>query len=566
MAGPQPQLIEAATHAWAGLSRAIRTVTLYDPEHPQVRPWIERAMQALHRACDYGEPVVFEIRSDDILVGRRGLARRAAVRPELLSRLHADGVRQIHVRSTLDMTAVSRFVAIMAPYQSAAQAPLDSVADRLHWQPLTGLTFVIHARGTITADATTAAEQEWKRRLLAPRVMPGPEHLPERTRLAAVWDGTRGRIPWPPPVVPGEIRALEGELEQADQIGVPVLRIGKILVAALELLAGRPEFAVALAHVETIVDQLLADDLPDEASHLLQPLARWSARPGRNPRSQAARRESRDFLQLLVAHRRLETLLDGAQRGAYTPEQLAAWFAAMPPGSMADLLRFAAAVPVGPHRQALLGVAAYLCSTDTAALERVMATGRPGPALLALEVATGLDDRGAAARVVGLALRRNEQAILVRAIGLAMHLDRDEVHVAMVELYRQATPDVRVQALRHLARFEVASAAELLEEVATSSQFSQLLLAEQLLVCQTLGAIAGERAVELARRRLGGDWRISDPLRCAPWILCLAAAGAEEAPQHMAWLEGRATARLTHLVTECRFVWEEARTRRRGQA
>lgn len=557
MGDEQAQLAESAVRAWAALSRAVRTVTLYHPEHAQVKPWLERTVRALQRCCDYGEPVVFELKHDALLFEGAAIGRRAAVRPTLLSRMFADGIRQIHVRSTLDIKALSRFAATLAPYQSPAQAPLDSMADRLHWQPLSGLTFVIHARGTITADATTAAEQEWKRRLLAPRVMPGPEHLPDRTRLASVWDGTRGRIPWPPPVLPDAIRGLEEELEEADRVGVPVLRIGRILVAVIEMIADRPFFPVVLEQLEEVVDKLLAAGLPDEASHLLQPLGRWAGRPGRNPRSEAARRHARDFLQLLVADDRLAQLLEGAQSGRFTPEQLAAWFAAVPPSALPAVLRFAAAMPVGPHRAALLDVAGWLCRADRAPLEQVVATGRPGPALLALEVADSLEAGPGTARIVRIALKRPEHALVVRACQVAVRLDDPAIHKAMLELYTRGSVEFRPLALRHLAGHQVQAAAPLMEESITSAQYWQLPLSDQLLIAQALGATAGPRAQQLARQQLGRHWELSDPRRAAPWILCLAAAGARDIEPMLAWLARQADPRLQPTVIAAYAQWEQ---------
>ena len=555
----QAELVDSGARAWNALSRAIRTVTLYDAEHAQVLPWLERAVQGLHRCCDFGEPVVFELKHDDLLLDGVSIARRAAIRTTLLSRMHADGLRQIHVRSGIDVKSAGRFADALAPYQNPAQAPLDSVADRLHWQPLGGLTFVIHARGTITGDATTAAQQGWRRRLLDARVMPGPEHLPKRTRLASVWDGTGGRVPWPPPVLPDAIRALEQELEEADRVGVPVLRIGRILVAVLEMLAGRANFPLVLEQVEATVDHLLANDLPDEASHLLQPMARWAGRPGRNPTSDAARREARDFLGLLVTDERLGLLLRGAQRGLYTPEQLAAWFAAVPTSSLLDLLRFAAAVPVGPHRQALLGVAAYLCRHDSAPLEQVIATGRAGPALLALEVSASLESPAGASRVVQIALKRTEQAVLMRAFRVAEGLDDAGVHRAVLEVLQRGAVELRSVALRHVARHGVVAAAALLEDYVASAQFGQRPLSEQLIIAQTFGATSGGRCVDLARRRLGPHWGLGEPDRAAPWILCLAAAEVQDAAELMEWLQGRAGARLGAMIDDARGLLAASR-------
>ncbi len=558
--GPQTELVEAAVFAWSSLSRAIRTVSLYHPEHAQVRPWIERGVRALQRCCDYGEPVVFDVRHEDLLIEGTSIAEAATLRPTLVARMYADGIRQIHVRSTLDVRAATQFAATLAPYRNQAHAPLDSVAERLHWQPLSGLTFVIHARGSITADATTAAEQDWRSRLLEPRAMPGPEHLPDRTRVAPVWDGTRGQIPWPPPVLPNQIRSLEDELEEADRVGVPVLRIGQIVVTALEMLTGGDHFTAILTRIEQIVDHLLDHDLPDEASHLLQPMARWAGRTGKSPESQAARRDARDFLQLLVADRRLKRLLDGAQQGRYTPDQVAAWFAAVPASSLPEVLRFAAAVPVGPHRQALLGVAAYLCRDDTSTLEQVVAAGRAGPALLALEVASTLESTSAAARIIRIAVRRTEHAILVRAMQVALTVDDHEVHLAMVELLRSGSAELRPLALRHLARHHVNEATPLLEEEVVSAQFGRLPLNEQLFICLALGAAGSSRAMSRSRKQLGSHWASTDALRAGPWILCLAASGAPDAGEMLNWLEGKAGPSLRTMVTEARTRWMEAKT------
>ncbi|MCO4769428.1 MAG: hypothetical protein KDA24_05310 [Deltaproteobacteria bacterium] len=352
------ELLDAATAAWGAFVRAVRATSLYDPSHPQVRPFVETFASGIRLCCTWGEPVIFTVNDRSLEVRGMNIAATTQFPPHLLQRMHHDGVRQLHFRSSFGPSAAGGLATALAPYTSIGSAPMEPLSDTLKWAALAGLTFVIHGRNSFVADPTTRAQTAWRARVLGPRPLPDREHLPQGTPLAPVWDGRRGRVPWPPPVDDIAIAELRGELEAVNHAGVPMRRVGEIIADIVEGWSEDPRLGEMLDVLASLVDGLLQEGVPDEASRLLQPMARWSERPALDAPRATLKRDVRSFLTLLASDSRLALLLEGVQTGRLNPEQVAAWFAALPSSELRHILRFATAVPHGAYRDRLLDVAA----------------------------------------------------------------------------------------------------------------------------------------------------------------------------------------------------------------
>lgn len=546
------ELLDSAVAAWGALVRALRGASLYAPDHPQVRPFIETFANGIRICCEWGEPVVFTVTPQTLELGGTDIARVTQVPPHLLQRLFGDGVRQLRFRSTFAPASAVALAKTLAPYTSVNNAPLDSVADVLKWTALDGLTFVIHGTGDLVADPTTRAQTAWRARVLGPRPMPDPEHLPSGTPLAAVWDGRRGRVPWPPPIDENSVAVLRQELATANELGVPTLRIGRILAFVADGWSGDPRLREVLDTLVYLVDTLLEDGLPDEASRLLQPLARWSEQPTQDPQLTALKRHVRALLGILADDSRFSVLIEGVQDGRLTPEQIGAWFAALPASELRHVLRFAVAVPQGPYRNALLDVAAHFAVREPRALEAVLTRGQPAEAMLALDTTDLLDDLQSHITMGLRALAREEGALVARGARLLQSIDVPEVRQQMATLLEHSALELRSVALRYVRRFKAKEAARTLEQLATSTGFAQRMRGERLLIGLALGASGGERAAEVARTQMGPDWRQADPEKVAPWILCLAMTGAHDADEPLEWLESHRLPSLNEALTDAR--------------
>jgi hypothetical protein len=305
------ELLDAATAAWGAFVRAVRATALYDPAHPQVKPFVDAFATSIRLCCTWVEPVVFTITDRSLELLDANLAPTTQFPPHLLQRMHNDGVRQMHFRSSFVSPSAAALAGALSPYVSVASAPLEPLSDVLKWTALTGLTFVIHGRNSFVADPTTRAQTAWRSRVLGPRPQPDPEHLPGGTRLTAVWDGRRGRVPWPLPVDEVAIGALRDELTTANTAGVPMLRLGLVVADIAEAWPQDERLREMLDVLAALVDGLLQEGLPDEASRLLQPLARWAEKPTEDPPRAALKRHVGSFLTLLAHDTRLGILLEG---------------------------------------------------------------------------------------------------------------------------------------------------------------------------------------------------------------------------------------------------------------
>jgi len=546
------ELLDSAVAAWGALVRALRGASLYAPDHPQVRPFIETFASGIRLCCEWGEPVVFTVTPHSLEIGGTDIARVTQVPPHLLQRLYTDGVRQMRFLSSFVPNSALTLASALAPYTSVHNAPLSSSAEELKWAALDGLTFVIHGTGNLVADPTTRAQTAWRARVLSPRPMPDPEHLPSGTPLAAVWDGRRGRVPWPPPIDEHSVAVLREELATANEVGVPTVRIGRILAYVADGWSADPRLRDVLDTLVYLVDTLLEDGLPDEASRLLQPLARWTEHPSQDPHVGGLKRHVQALLGVLADDSRLSVLIAGVNEGRFTPDQIGAWFAALPASELRHVLRFGAAVPQGPYRDTLLDVAARFATREPRALEALVTRGSPAEALLALDTTELLDDLRAHITMGLRALEREEGALVARGARMLQSIDAPEVRTQMAGLLAHSALELRSIALRYVRRFKAKEGARMLEELATSASFSQRMRGERLLIGLALGASGGERAAEVARNKMGERWKVTDPEKVAPWILCLAMTGAHDADEPLEWLEAQRLPSLNEALTDAR--------------
>jgi|GEM_PF-5594236 len=552
MSTAELELLDAATAAWGAFVRALRATSLYDPDHPQVRPFVEAFASSIRLCCTWSDPLVFTVTDRSLELGTANLATTTQFPPHLLARMHQDGVRQLHFRSSFVAQSAASLAGALSPYTSVGSAPMEPLSDVLRWTALSGLTFVIHGKTSFVADRTTRATTAWRARVLAPRPLPDPEHMPPGTVLAPVWDGKRGRIPWPLPVDENAIEEMKEQLSRANHAGVPMLRIGLVLADIAETWPRDERLREMLDVVAALVDGLLRDGLPDEASRLLQPLARWAERPATDPAQAALKRHIASFLTLLAHDSRLAILLDGLQRGQYAPDQVAAWFAALPAAELRHIVRFATTVPQGPFRDRLLDVAAEFATRYPYGLESVISTGTPAAALLALDALELLEDIHHHISMGCRAMERSEVALVGRGARLVSSIDDHAVSERMIGLLGSSHGDLRVLALRYVQRFRVVTAARSIEESITSAHFAQRPRPERILVGLAYGATGGSRAAEVAARQLGDDWRYMDVERVTPWILCLACSGDPRGSDPLDWLESQRLPGLSAALTDAR--------------
>lgn len=554
------ELLDAATASLGALARAVRGATLYDAGHAQVEPFLRSFVRGVAHCCSLREPLVLLVTEGRVELDGVDLTSASSLPVPLLQRLWQDGVRQLHFRGAFELAAAVELTTALAPYVTAHQAPVESVADRLHWAPTPGLNCVIHRQGGFVVDPMTRAQQTWREAVARPQLVPDPRF--EET-FEEMWDGLGGAIPWPPPVREDLFRRMKEELAEADQIGVPTLRLGLVLSDIAEHWPEDPRLLEMLEFLAAQIDGLLADDLPEEASRLLRPLARWTERSGDgDPDREALRRHLQGFLTLAGERERLVHLREGIARAALTPDQVVAWFAVLPAPELVHILRFASTLPHGPHRLGLVGLVSRMAQRSPRSLAKAAATAEPATAEVALAVVEISEDPDLRVDVLRAVLQRTEPPLLARAAQLVGELDHPSLHGPMARLLWHRSSDLRLLALRYSWRFRVTSAAARVEELATGAGLWQVSRPERVLIGLAFGATGGLRATQVARRALGDEWRYGDPERAVPWVLALAAGGADDADEPLQWLEELRLPGLNGPLTDARNAWQMARFQR----
>lgn len=547
---------QTAQMTWRALLKGVRAVNLYSTEHSQVQRHAESLLARAREALGAQDAVLFELTHDGVRCNGLQVYDSADERETLIERLHADGVKQFHLHGVPDLESALRLFAILAPYCHADRAPLRSSAEVLRWEPLQGLSILTQGVDVGPGgleDDLGARERQWHNQLLAPA--PGLAAPVEVEALRAVWDGTGGVIPWPPPLPESATRKLVDEVEAANAAGAPLSRVGQLLVRAVGLWADDPRAAELLAPLPFRVEERLDRRRPGDVARLVQPLLLWATEPGGDPSTHAVRERVAELVHVLLSDRNLARLLQGGRDGSIEPVELAAYFGALPPDTVCEVVEFAAALPEGPWREALLAVTTRMAREEGGLLHTTVAAGPLGPALVALD---SLDVQPASRTGVQLAmeaLNRPEAVLRLRGLRMLLPHPSRTVADAVLRLLSDSNREVRSLALTWVARYEHRPAFEVLLDLTRSARFTQMPLAERLELGRTLGTVGGRDALELVRTNLGERWHRADPQRSAPWLVCLAATGLEEAGTYLQGLVDSAPPHLQHIAHDALNLW-----------
>lgn len=550
----EPRNVQTARKAWQALFKGVRAVNLYTPGHTEVSRHVQNVVNRLREAHAVMHPVLFEFGPD--WVASQGVVIHEAVedRETLIERLYADGVRQFLFHGPLDADAAERLLSLLAPYAHAERAPMQGAAQALRWEPFQGLSFLIHGQeddpGGLEADAVTAAERRWFQLLTAP----DPE-LAQPLPVAALrpaWDGKGGRVPWPSPIRRTTAEALDEEVARANAEGVPLDRVGELLLASILAWRRDPRLESLVAPLPGLVRDLLQRGRPADVARLLGPALRWAEQNNHEP----AAEQLDGLVPLLLADESLGALISAVRTGEVEPAELTAFFEALPADSLPDVVEFGAALPEGPFRSATITAAVRMAALEGGLLYTTITTGAPGPALVALDV---LEMRGAtrdSLQVTLDALARPEAALRSRALSILQPHPSRTVAEAVLPLVHDGNREVRNLALAWVGRYEYGPAFEELVDLTRAAHFTQLPMQDRLDVCRTIGVVGGSRALPLVRDSLGDRWERADANRSAPWLACLAATGTAEAGDFLASLQRTAPEHLRDLSRRAWAVWE----------
>ena len=519
-----------ARQAWLALLKGVRAAHLYSADHGEVDRWVCEFVRLLGVASA-GHPLSFTFHPGRVELDGELLLDTRYDRNTLVDRLAADGVRGFQFHGGFDRAAGLRLLRLLAPYAYADRAPLQRLSDRLHWEAFDGLTVQIQADDEalgLGLDALSGRERWWRETLSqhAP-----PLELPE-VAMTPVWDGTRGRISWPPSR-PRGLEGLEAEVDDALAHRITTTCVGESLVAAVRVWRDDERIDRLLTPLPLIVRRLVERGRPGDAGLLLGPLLRWAG----TDRGPSWRMSVRDRVQalggVLLDDEHLETLGEGVWSGQVRPDDLVAWFGALPVDDLGGILTFAATLPPGQCREALIADAAQTVGSRSVLLLPIFVEGRVGPGLAAFEV---LDRLTMSRETVGLALEvlaRGSAELVVRAIGYLMPLRSRTIAGRLVPLLSSEVAEVRSGAMNYMARYAYRPAFDPLRDLTEGGIFGGLPLPQRLEICRTLGIVGGIEAERLARSHLPTGWSRLDPDRSLPWVVCLAAVGSPAAPEFL---------------------------------
>lgn len=551
---------ESAHKAWRALLKGVRAVNLYSADHSQVQRAVESLAARVREALARFEEVGFDIDPDGVRSGDELVHAVADDRETLVERLYADGVRTLQFHGVPDPESIHRLFSVLAPYCHAERAPLRSVAEALRWEPFHGLAVVVHdleeGLGGLE-DSIGSRERIWHHELLTPPL--GLSEPVEVDALRAVWDGTGGVVPWPAPMRERDARALVDEVEAANASGAPLSRVGQLLVRAVALWAENPLVAELLTPLPARIEERLERGRPGDVARLVQPLLLWATEPNEDPFTAAIRGRVGELVQVLLSDRNLGRLLDGARSGNIEPVELAAYFGALPPDVLPDVVVFTAELPEGPWRDALVRVGARMAREEGALLRTTVATGPPGPALVALDVVDQPPATRTSIQLALEALNRSEAKLRLRGLGMLLPHPSRTVASAVLPLLSDGNREVRSMALGWMARYEHRPAFDTLVDLTRGARFPQLPLPERLEIGRTLGIVGGRDALQLVRDNLGDRWHRADPARSAPWLVCLAATGLDEAGAYLQKLSDTAPTHLLHIAQDALNLWQRRR-------
>jgi hypothetical protein len=521
---------QTARKAWLALFKGVRAAHLYSADHGEVDRWVAEFVQLLGQAGARG-PLHFVFKPGSVELAGVQLLDTSQDRSTLVDRMAADGVRAFHFHGSFDKVAGLRLLRVLAPYAYPERAPLQPLSDRLHWEAFEGLTVHIQADDDSAAlglDALTGRERLWREAVCdqAP-----PLDLPE-VAMAPVWDGTRGRISWPP----GRPRGLaELDVEVNDVLAhrASAARVGESLVAAIRAWHDDDRVDRLLRPLPQIVRLLLFRGRAGDAGRLLAPLLRWAG----TERGRSWRMSLRDRVQalggVLLDDDNLQRLAELVQDGRARADDLAAWFGALPVDDIEGILAFACTLPAGDCREVLIADVAETVGSRSVLLRPVFVSGRIAPGLAAFEVLERLTMSRETVGLVLEVLARGCSELVVRATGYLMPLRSRTIAGRLMPLLSSEVAEVRSGALTYMARYAYRPAFDALRDLTEGGLFGGLPLPQRLEICRTLGVVGGIEAEKLARSHLPAGWSRLDPDRSLPWVVCLAAVGSPAAPEFL---------------------------------
>ena len=519
-----------ARHAWQALLKAVRTAHLYSPDHGEVDRWIGEFVRLVGQAVARGS-LEYGFRHGQVELDGQLLLDTSAERTALVDRMAADGVRAFVFHGRFDPADGQRLLRLLAPYAYPDRAPLQPLSDRLHWEVFDGLHIELDVNEEeigVGLDALTGRERAWREELSD--LLHSP-NLP-RGALDPVWDGTRGRISWPPGEALAEAQ-LDQEVDDAVTHRTPAPRVGEALVAAVRAWRDDVRVDLLLKPLPRLVGQLLDRGRAGDVGPVLGPLLRW----GGADRVPSWRGTLRDRVLalggLLLEPDNLDKLAEQVRAGRVRPEDVVAWFGPLPAADLAGVLGFAASLSAGPCREALVEGCAHTVGDRSVLLRPVLLGDGVPAALAAFEV---LEQLQMSRETVGLVLELLAGArpsVVVRAIRYLLPLRSRTVAGRLVPLIASEVAEIRSGALTYMARHCYRPAYDPLRDLTEGGVFGALPLVQRMEICRTLGIVGGADAESLALSHLPTGWARLDPERSLPWIVCLAAAGSAAATEYL---------------------------------
>ncbi len=518
-----------AKKAWQALMKGVRAAHLYSPDHSEVERWTSEFVRLLGLATE-AQPLDFRFQTGRVDLGDTLLVDTREERTALVDRMAADGVRSFQFQAGFDRAAAARLLRLLAPYAYADRAPLQPLSDRLHWEAFDGLTIQVHHAGEadgLGLDALTGRERWWRQALCDIET----DGSLGGAALAPVWDGTRGRISWPPGAA--RLDQLDQEVDDVVTRRADTVRVGEVLAAAVRAWQGDSRVDRLLRPLPGMVRDLLARGRPGDVGQLLGPLLRWAAAERGPVWQETLRDRVLGLCGILLDPANLQQLAALVRDGRARPEDVAVWFAPIPPQDLGGILEFAASLPVGPSRDALVEDCARAVGNRSVLLRRVLLGDGVHAALAAFEVLARLE---MTRETVGLALEAidgGRPAVVVRAIRYVLPLRSRTIARRLVPLLSSEVAEVRSGALTYMARYAYRPSFDALRDLTEGGLFGGLTMAQRLEICRTLGVVGGIEAEALALSHLPTGWARLDPERSLPWVVCLAAAGSPTAPEYL---------------------------------
>lgn len=552
---------EYARSAWLAMFKGVRAVNLYTDDHAEVVRWAHNMTRYVQSAAAIRPSLHLEIRSHFVVLDEDVLQDTAGEREMLVERLYADGIRGFVFSSEFTKEAAMRLLRALAPYCYADLAPLQPVADRLHWEPFEGLTFHVKHRGGpsgLAVDVLTSRERDWM--LQVQRT--GAQTLDVPFALESVWDTTGGSIPWPASVPAAEAARLDREAEDVVARRVTTERIGELTLLALRQWRDDPRLPTLIEPIPVLVRRLVAEGRAGEVGRFVAPLLSWARGKPADHHETLLQRRVEALGPLLLSDDFLRPLFEAAATRTIDAGELAIFWRALLPENLLPLLEFTSVLPEGPHREALTKLVADLVTPDAGLLHHAVTQGPVGPAMAAID-ALGCIPPTKPAVVLALdALDRKEPALKARALRYLLPMRSRRIAERVLSYVTSETTDVRAAALSYMARYAYRPAFETLRDFTQSGLFANLDFPSRCEVCKTLGVVGGPEAEKLAWTHLPAGFERLQADRSVPWIVCLAAAGSPAAEGYLDAMMASTDPRIQAVSANTRPLWERRRATR----